>query len=83
MMDGAGPKIYKPGGGPEGTKGATVAESGRDSNPKLLARAEWVDCPVELCRPSDLCDDDLSVIGWLPRPLPVLNGRNSVDERVV
>ena len=30
IMDGAGPKMNRPGGGPKGTKGATVAESGRD-----------------------------------------------------
>ena len=83
MMDGVGPRINNPGGGPRGTNGATVADNGRDSKTKLLARAECVECPAELCLPSDLCDDVRSVIGWLPKPLPVLVGRKSVDEREV
>jgi len=84
-MDGTGPKMNNPGGGPkgrpEGMKDGTVAESGRDSKPITLARAEWFDWPAELCLPSDLCDDERSVIGWLPKALPVLMGKNSVEDR--
>lgn len=62
MMEGTGPRMKRPGGGPiDGTKGGTVADKGRDSNMKLLARTECIDCPAELCLPSDLCEEDRSV----------------------
>ncbi len=62
IIEGTGPRMKRPGGGPvAGTNGGTVADKGRDSSTKLLARAEWVDCPAELCLPSDLCDDERSV----------------------
>lgn len=62
MMEGTGPSMKRPGGGPiAGTNGGTVADNGRDSSTKLLARAECVDCPAELSFPSDLCDDERSV----------------------
>ena len=77
MIDGTGPRMKRPAGGPNGMKGGTVAESGRDSIPKLLARAEW----VELCLPSDLWEEERSVMAWLPNALPVLIGRKSADER--
>lgn len=83
MIEGTGPNISSPGAGPEGTKDGTVAESGRDSGPKLLALAEPTEAPAELCRPSDLCEEVRSVIGRLPppRPLPVRSGRKSVEVR--
>jgi hypothetical protein len=36
---------------------------------------EWTDWPAELCRPSNLWDeDDRSITEWLPKLLPVLKG---------
>lgn len=49
---------------------------------KLLARpdaADRTEC-TELARPSDLCDEDRSVIGKPPRPLLLL-GMKSTDDR--
>ena len=78
MIDGAGPRISKPGLVPGGNalpiNEPTVADNGRDSAPILLARAEW----VELCLPSDLCDIERSTKGREPNALPVREGGSSL-----
>lgn len=80
MMHGTGPSRKSPGGGMRGEPAELMIRL--LSSPKLLVLAEWWECPDELCLPSDLCDRDRSVSGWLPSPLPVRSG-NSLLERLV
>ena len=81
MMEGQGPRTKKPGGGLPETRGELLIDDNRrlDSSPKLFVRGGR---PIDEPRPSDRCERDLSDIGWLPKPLPVLAG-SSMDWRGV
>ena len=76
MIQGTGPNMKRPGGGVMVV--AVVEPSARAaSNPRLNVRC---DCPDELLLPSDRCENERSVSGWLPNPLPVLTGASSVAD---
>lgn len=80
MIEGTGPSRKRPGGGMRGDPAAEeLIILLVVSKPMLFVRAEWCDCPDELCLPSDLCESDRSINGWLPIELPVLNGSSLAD----
>ena len=78
MIDGSGPRSSKPGGGPILPGLSMAGDLG--SKAKLFRRVEYAECPAELCRPSDLWEEERSTMGKLPSPLPVRTGKNSLDD---
>lgn len=84
-MDGTDPKTNSPGGGSGVSRGESSSWPPMMklvSNPRLLVRPEGMECtewPAELCLPSDLCENDRSVMGWLPIPLLGRIGPNSPE----
>lgn len=77
MIEGNGPRMKRPGGGPAGVSAALATAEARASEPILFKRAEC----VELCRPSDRCEDVRSMSeGCEPNALPDRMGKNSLDD---
>ena len=90
MIEGTEPRMNKPGGGRSISRGEFSCWSPMMklvSNPRLLVLPEGTECiectewPAELCLPSDLCDNERSVMGWLPKPLLGRIGPNSPELR--